>query len=46
LFTGDDRMVIGGGWNSEGQMCLQMDDPLPATVLGVIPEVQVGDTGR
>jgi hypothetical protein len=46
LFTGDDRMIIGGGWTTEGQMCLQQDNPLPATILGVIPEVTPGDTGK
>jgi len=25
---------------------LQQDDPLPATVLGVIPEVVIGDTSK
>ncbi len=46
LFTGDDRMIIGGGWNEQGQVCIQQDDPLPATILGIIPEIQVGDTGK
>lgn len=46
LFTGDERMIIGGGWNTEGQMCLQQDNPLPATVLGVIPEITIGDDGK
>lgn len=44
LFTGDQRMIIGGGWNTEGQMCIEIDDPVPATILGVIPEITVGDT--
>jgi hypothetical protein len=46
LFTGDERMIIGGGWTVEGQLCIQQDNPLPATILGVIPEIQVGDTGK
>jgi len=46
LFTGDQRMVIGGGWQTEGQLCIQQANPLPATILGVIPEIQVGDTGK
>jgi len=46
LFTGDQRMVIGGGWQTEGQLCIQQSNPLPATILGVIPEIQVGDTGK
>jgi hypothetical protein len=28
LFTGDDRMIIGGGWTTEAQMCLQQDNPV------------------
>lgn len=43
LITGDNRMAIGGGWTVQGQMCLQQDNPLPATILGVIPELTVGD---
>jgi len=46
LFTGDQRMIIGGGWNEQGQICIQQDYPLPATILGVIPELQFGDTGK
>lgn len=46
LFTGDDRMIIGGGWTTEGQLCIQQDNPLPATILGVIPEITLGDTGK
>lgn len=46
LFTGDQRMIIGGGWNTEAQLCIEQASPLPATVLGVIPEIQVGDTGK
>lgn len=46
LQTGDKRMILGGGWNTEGQMCLEQSNPLPATVLGVIPEITLGDTGK
>lgn len=44
LYSGDQRMIIGGGWNTTGQMCIQQDQPLPATILGVIPEITLGDT--
>lgn len=43
LFTGQARIPIPPDWNREGQICIQQDYPLPATVLGVIPEVVVGD---
>lgn len=46
LFTGDIRTTINGAWTEEGQVCVQQDDPFPSTVLGIIPEVIVGDTQR
>jgi len=44
LITGDERVIIDPLWDVPGQICLQVDDPLPVTVLGVIPEVIIGDT--
>lgn len=46
LFTGDQRLLIGGGWTTEAQMCVQQDNPLPATILGLIPEIQLGDSDK
>lgn len=46
LYTGDRRVILPGGFNTTGQVCIQQDYPLPATVLGIIPEVKVGDTAR
>lgn len=46
LFTGDQRMIIGGGWTTEAQICIEQSSPLPATILGVIPEIQIGDSGK
>lgn len=46
LATGDQRLVITPTWTVPGQMCIQQDYPLPATVLGVIPEITVGDTSQ
>lgn len=43
LLTGDERIVMDPLWDVPGQICLQVTDPLPATVLGVIPEVVIGD---
>lgn len=45
LFTGDARVLSFPQWDTPGQTCIQQDDPLPATVLGVIVEVTPGDTG-
>lgn len=44
LFTGDARTIIDPSWDVPGQYCIQQSNPLPATILGVIPEIVVGDT--
>lgn len=44
LVTGDERVVVDPLWDVPGQICIQQEDPLPATVLGVIPEIVIGDT--
>jgi hypothetical protein len=44
LVTDDIRLVIGSWFNSRGQVFIEQDYPLPATILGIIPEVWVGDT--
>ena len=44
LTTGDERIVIDPSWETTGSICIQQDNPLPATVLAVIPEVRLGDT--
>jgi hypothetical protein len=44
LITGDARLIVDALWDVPGQVWWQVDDPLPATVLGVIPEFVVGDT--
>jgi hypothetical protein len=46
LVTGDMRMIVDPSYNVHGQICVQQDNPLPATILGVIPEVVLGDNGR
>ena len=45
LLTGDSYITMDPLWDVPGQICLQQDDPLPATVLGVVPEITIGDTG-
>lgn len=44
LETGDQRIIMDPTWNIYGQICLQQDYPLPASILGVIPEIVIGDT--
>lgn len=46
LVTTDARTIIDPKYTPFGQYCIQQSNPWPATVLGVIPEVTVGDTGR
>jgi hypothetical protein len=44
--SSDVRTLIDGKWDKPGQVCYQQDYPLPATILGIIPEVTLGDTQR
>lgn len=44
LVTGDARTIIDSAWTVPGQYCIEQSVPKPATVLGVIPEIIVGDT--
>ena len=46
LVTGDARTILDPSWDVPGQYCIQQPFPLPATILGVIPEVTVGDTPK
>lgn len=43
LQTGDQRLIMTPQWNENGQISIEQAYPLPATVLGVIPEIVVGD---
>ncbi len=44
LFTGDERLIISADYLVDDDVCIQQDNPLPCTVLGVIPEVSIGDS--
>lgn len=46
LITGDLYLPLPTDWTTGGYICIQQDYPLPATVLGIIPEVLLGDTQR
>lgn len=43
LFTGDQRVLLPANYNVPGQVCVQVTDPLPSTILALIPEIVVGD---
>lgn len=44
LVNGDGRTIIDQAWQEAGSYCIQQTLPYPATVLGAMPEVTVGDT--
>jgi hypothetical protein len=46
LSDDDQRIILDQNWNADGQMFFVQDDPLPATILGCIPEIVVGDTNK
>lgn len=46
LVTGDARTIIDPLWDVPGQYCIQQSLPYPASILGVIPEIQVGDSAK
>ena len=43
LYTGDHRILIPGDWQTNSQVALEQNFPLPFNVLAVVPEVSVGD---
>lgn len=46
LVTADERVVMDPTWDVPGQICIQQTNPYPATILGVIPEITIGDTAK
>ena len=42
LYTGDKAIRPPGGYNEDGRLVLKQDDPLPITLLAIIPEVVIG----
>ncbi len=43
LVTSDARMIIDPDWDVFGQYFITQPNPYPASILGVIPEIEVGD---
>jgi len=43
LVTSDARMIIDPDWAVFGQYFITQPNPYPASILGVIPEIEVGD---
>jgi hypothetical protein len=42
LTTGDERVLIDPSWNSNGRVFVRQSYPLPATVVAIIPRMEVG----
>lgn len=42
LLTGRAEMVIPANWNNDGRVVIRQSDPLPLTILGVMPNVHAG----
>jgi hypothetical protein len=42
LLTGDKRIKIKPDWGSNGRLFLRQQDPLPMTILAIIPDVVIG----
>ncbi|MBD1601988.1 hypothetical protein [Pseudomonas typographi] len=42
LLTGRAEIPVSCDWNDAGRMFIRQSDPLPLTILGVIPNVQAG----
>jgi hypothetical protein len=44
LVNGDGRAILNQAWQEAGNYYIVQTNPYPATILGVMPEVVVGDT--
>lgn len=42
LFTGDFEQTLDADWNTNGNVVIQQNDPLPMAVLAIMPDVAVG----
>jgi hypothetical protein len=45
LVTGDARTFLNPTFTVPGQYCIRQSQPLPATILGVIPQFELGEPG-
>lgn len=46
LVNGDARTILGAGYTVPGQYCIRQANPMPATVLGVFPNITLGEGGQ
>jgi hypothetical protein len=45
LVSGDARTILDPTFSVPGQYCIRQSQPLPATILGVMPQFELGDPG-
>lgn len=43
LYTGDKQVKLKAGYDTNGRLLLRNIDPVPVTILGVIPDVEISD---
>jgi len=43
MTTGTQEITLSPNWNSNGRILVRQVDPLPITILAIIPEVNIGD---
>lgn len=43
LLTGDKKITLKPDWNTNGRIAIRQKDPLPLTVLAVVPDIEVSD---
>jgi hypothetical protein len=43
LFSGDRSATFEGGYDTDAYICWQQDDPLPSTILAVMPQLHTQD---
>jgi hypothetical protein len=44
LTTGTQRLIVYQQYTVDDNICLQCDQPLPCTILGISPEMSIGDS--
>lgn len=43
LVTGDERVLVDPSWNANGRVLVRQAFPLPATVVAIMPRLEVGE---
>lgn len=46
LVTGDAQTIMDPKWQEQGQIFMQQSNPFPASILGIVPQIVVGDTPK